>query len=66
MLYSYSAFSDIIEEQAKKQGLTLGKDAELLEKIKHTRLMLEFNDIITDKQADQIALKKTNEISKGG
>lgn len=62
--FSYGALSDTLEEQANKQGYTLGEDAEILEKIKNARMLLIFKDILTDSQAEQTAKKIQSKVIK--
>ena len=54
--FSYGAMSDSLEEQAKKQGFTLGKEAEKLEKIKNAINMCDFH-VATDSQASSMTKK---------
>lgn len=62
--FSYGALSDTLEEQANKQGYTLGKDGEMLEKIKNARMLLIFKEILTDGQAEQTAKKIQSKVVK--
>ena len=62
--FSYGALSDTLEEQANKQGFTLGDDSEMLEKIKNARMLLIFKDILTGSQAEQTAKKIQSKVVK--
>jgi len=52
----YGALCEPIEDQLNKQGFTLGKERELIEKLHNAYLMLIFH-LLTDSQQDSI-LKK--------
>ena len=52
----YGALCEPIEEQLNKQGFTLGKEGEFIEKLHDAYLMLVFH-LLTDSQQDSI-LKK--------
>lgn len=54
--FSYGAFAESLEEQANKQGYTLGKDAEKYEKIRNAINMCGFH-VATESQIDSM-LKK--------
>ena len=53
---SYGALYGSIEDQLNKQGFTLGKEREFMEKLHNAYLMLAFH-LLTDSQQDSI-LKK--------
>lgn len=55
--FYYGSFKDRLEEQANKQGLTLGDNAELLEELKNARLLLRNNKVITESQAESVSQK---------
>ena len=50
VVFSHGALSMTYEEQANRQGLTLGNKAELAEKLRDAILVLMFNDVLTDAQ----------------
>lgn len=54
--FEYGILNESLEIQANRQGYTLGKDAEKLEKIKNAISMCKFH-VATDKQTDMM-LKK--------
>lgn len=58
--FYYGSLENNLEEQANKQGLTLGDKARLFEELKNARLLLRSNKIITESQADN-ALEKIHE-----
>jgi len=55
--FSFGAMSPTLEEQANKQGYTLGDEANKLEKMKEARTMLFLHGIINDSLAEQTAKK---------
>lgn len=55
--FYYGSIEDNLEEQANKQGLTLGDKAELFEELKNARLLLRNNKVITESQADSAGQK---------
>jgi hypothetical protein len=59
--FSYGALSPSLEEQANRQGFTLGKQAERLERIDQARLMLFMNSLISDTVSEKIA-NRVNEM----
>ena len=50
VVFAHGAMSMTYEEQANRQGLTLGNKAELAEELRHAILVLMFNDVLTDTQ----------------
>ncbi len=55
--FYYGSVEDNLEEQANKQGLTLGNKAELFEELKNAWLLLRDNKALTEKQADIVSQK---------
>lgn len=55
--FSFGAMSPTLEEQANRQGYTLGNEAEKLEKLKKARTMMLFHGIINDGIAENTAKK---------
>jgi len=51
--FSYGIMSDLLEEQANKQGYTFGKSIEKFEKLKFSLNMVVMHDIITDSQSQK-------------
>lgn len=51
--FEYGAFGEKLENQANKQGYTLGEDAELLDKLMYSLNMVRIHGLITDSQADK-------------
>jgi hypothetical protein len=62
--FGYGALCDSLETQANKQGYTLGKNAEKLEKLREARLHLMFGNILTDSQLEQTAKKLQAQVVK--
>ena len=50
IIFSHGAMTMSYEEQANRQGFTLGDKAEKAEELRHAILILLFNDVITDSQ----------------
>lgn len=48
--FVHGAMATTYEQQANRQGLTLGNKAELAEDLRHAILTLMFNNILTDAQ----------------
>lgn len=55
--FYHGAFSDSYEEQANKQGFTLGDKVKLFEDVKHSYNMLRIHGYLTDNQADSVCKK---------
>lgn len=62
--FHYGALSKPLEEQAKEQGYTLGKEAERLEHYKDAIITLIFGEILTDSQRDKAFQKLNKRVSK--
>lgn len=50
VVFTHGAMTMSYEEQANKQGFTLGDKKEKAEELRHAILILLFNDVITDSQ----------------
>ena len=50
VVFAHGAMSMTYEEQANRQGLTLGNKAKLAEELRHAILVLMFNGVLTDAQ----------------
>lgn len=50
VIFSHGAMTMTYEEQAVRQGFTLGDKAEKAEELRQAILILLFNDVITDSQ----------------
>lgn len=61
--FSYGVLSDTLEEQANKQGYTLGEEAEKLEKIRKAINMCKFH-VATDSQVSSMIKKLHNKVIK--
>jgi len=61
--FVYGVFGDSLEEQANKQGYTLGNDAETFEKIRKAINMCGFH-VATDSQISLMTKKLHNKIVK--
>lgn len=48
--FSHGGLSPLYEEQANKQGFTLGNKAEKAEELRHAILVLMFNGVLTESQ----------------
>lgn len=60
--FAFGAMSPALEEQANRQGYTLGKEAEKLEKLKKARAMLFLHGIIGEGIAEQTARKINHKV----
>lgn len=60
--FEYGAFGDKLERQANKQGYTLGKDAETLDKLMFSLNMVRIHGIIPESQADKAYRKLNKEV----
>ena len=61
--FSYGTLSGNLEEQANKQGYTLGEEAEKLEKIRKAINMCKFH-VATDSQVSSMIKKLHNKVIK--
>lgn len=59
----YGALTPSLEEQLNDQGLTLGPEADLMEKLRYSLSMLWIHNVITDSQ-EQKAREKLHKIVK--
>ena len=57
--FGYGALRDNLERQANAQGYTLGKEAELLDKLMFALNMVRIHGVLTEGQADK-AYEKLN------
>lgn len=57
VMFNLGAIAPTLEEQANRQGYTLGKEADKLEKLKKAKSMLHLHGIINDTLADLISKK---------
>ena len=64
VMFSHGALSDSYEEQANKQGYTLGDKAELFDKIAFSYNMLRIHGYFTEKQVDSVCQKIQKNIVK--
>ena len=64
VMFSHGALSDSYEEQANKQGYTLGDKAELFDKIAFSYNMLRIHGYFTEKQAESVCQKIQKNIVK--
>ena len=55
--FAHGALSDSYEKQANEQGFTLGKEAELFDKIAFAYNLLRIHGYLTDSQADMVCNK---------
>ena len=55
--FNYGALSDTLEEQANKQGYTLGKKAKVLQDLNHSMLMCWIHGLCTDSQEESMNKK---------
>lgn len=60
----FGAMSDSLEEQANRNGYTLGKDANRLEKIKNARAMLFLHGMLTDSENGKIIKRISSKVEK--
>lgn len=61
--FSYGALGDTLEKQANKQGYTLGKDADICEKIRHSINMCMFH-VATESQVKAMTNKLHKKVMK--
>jgi len=61
--FSYGVMGDSLEEQANKQGYTLGKEAEKFEKIRESINMCMFH-VATESQTSAMTKKLHNKVIK--
>ena len=61
--FMYGMLGEPLEEQANKQGFTLGKDAEFLEKLRVSTNMCGFH-LATESQAKQMFAKLHKKVIK--
>jgi len=61
--FSYGCLGDSLEEQANKQGYTLGEDADTFEKIRKAINMCMFH-VATDSQVSAMTKKLHNKVIK--
>ena len=64
VVFSHGWLSDTYEEQANKQGFTLGNKAEELEELKRSYNILGLYDCITDSQKEKVLQKIQKNIVK--
>lgn len=62
--FRYGALSDSLEEQAKKQGFTLGNNAERLQAICNAMIMCWIHGLVTDSQKDMMMKKMQKMVIK--
>ena len=60
--FHYGALADSLEEQANKYGLTLGKDAERLQKLNDSMIMCWIHGLCTDSQKDSMMKKLQKQV----
>jgi len=61
--FNYGIIGESLEEQANKQGYTLGKDADTFEKIRKAINMCMFH-VATDSQVSLMTKKLHNKVTK--
>lgn len=62
--FAHGVMCEEYETQANKQGYTLGKEKESIEKVRKAIFMLRFNDMLTDTQYNQLLKKLHKKIVK--
>ena len=62
--FIYGALSDPLEEQANKQGVTLGDKAELFEKMAYGLVLNMIHSTLTDSQYEKALQKLHNQVIK--
>ena len=60
----YDEFEETLEEYLNKQGCTLGKEAERLEKLKHSITYCYIHGVLTDSQVKQANEKFIKQFKK--
>jgi hypothetical protein len=63
VIFAYSVFAESLEKQANDQGYTLGKDAEMFEKIKKGIHMCGFH-VANELQVKSMVQKLHNKVIK--
>ena len=62
--FNYGALSDPLEEQANKQGFTLGEKAELFEKMAYGLVLNMIHGTLTHSQYEKAIQKLHNKVIK--
>ena len=60
--FNYGALSDPLEEQANKQGCTLGEDADFVQRLGDGLVLGHIHQVITDSEYDKILRRFQNKV----